>query len=506
MGYGSNEHVVIKTDNPELSAKLADTINNIGVFDWWKPPVQPSFNGTDPQYNDAEAVRLNDTTYPYSSFILKLWDKFSNDTTLQGYVTKTILGKDQSGTYDICRYDFTPQNYEKTIILGAALHGWENIGCAVLSRFMHHVCYDYKSYPQLNYIRNKVRVIIMPFENPYGYMNGGVRQNSNGVDLNRNFNYHWSDFTPSGAYDAKGSAANSEVETQYIVNTLNQFSSAIAYIDFHNMNKDANVSDFYFYDSAYEATAKGLATKIFAHFTEYMCVHDSNLLPNAFNYATRNNMYSCNPEFVKGAINPAMPHDSNEMTKWLEFAGNIILKYLELEKPTFTLEKEPFNISLYAEWAAGTGKIAPLNAYGEIDLPSYEFQVPCDGLVMVSHSVVFINTDIASRNFFTPLLGQGGTEFAPSQKHTQWEVYKDTIKANGRDCISFSASIPVKKTLGTIDKVKVGLYAYNNVGNLEISRVRINITFIPSFGKQRQNSLFWNGTQYAAYGFDYAKI
>ena len=53
---------------------------------------------------------------------------------------------------------------------------------------MDLVVNEWNKYSQLAYIRKTLRVVIV---NPWGFANR-ERENVNNVDLNRNFDYHWS--------------------------------------------------------------------------------------------------------------------------------------------------------------------------------------------------------------------------------------------------------------------------------------------------------------------------
>ncbi|PNY88123.1 M14 family metallopeptidase, partial [Staphylococcus capitis] len=67
----------------------------------------------------------------------------------------------------------------------------------------------------LAYIRKNVRVVIVPIVNPWGFANR-ERENVNNVDLNRNFDYYWSNGsgTRSTGKNYKGSKPFSERESR----------------------------------------------------------------------------------------------------------------------------------------------------------------------------------------------------------------------------------------------------------------------------------------------------
>src|SRR5690625_4365750 len=310
-------------------AQLAETSTqistSIGKFDWWTPPRQPSFNSTEPGFNPDSERPFEIRTMSYTPTINMLFGKFTDDPKLSGYATREVLGKDQSGQYDIHRFVFTPKNYEKTILLGAGLHGWERMGIPVLARFLYYVCYENDKYPQFNYIRNKVRLVVLPWENPWGYIHGNVRHNSRNVDINRNFPYHWDDYVVQNpGYDNKGSAPDSEVETQYIINTINEVCDAIAYIDFHNMNVRADDLNFHFFYPLYEATDKEMPVKIFSRFNRFNTLYQGSKNPSLYNYAARMDKNISNLDFVVGILNSDYPYESYDIIIIFVFAACFI--------------------------------------------------------------------------------------------------------------------------------------------------------------------------------------
>lgn len=114
--------------------------------------------------------------------------------TYPNYITREDMGLDSSGNYHIWKYIFTPEGgYEQTIILSSCLHGNEYTGYYSLWQFMKAICEVWTTEPHLNYMRNRVRIIVIPIINPWGFT-FGFRQNYNSVDLNRNSGYLWDKF------------------------------------------------------------------------------------------------------------------------------------------------------------------------------------------------------------------------------------------------------------------------------------------------------------------------
>lgn len=154
-----------------------------------------------------------DVVAPYSSTDLSGYSGSVSDfysaydalvTAYPDYVSKTVLGQDQTNTYDICEYHFRPEtlgygnvNFPATetknevelplILMQGCIHGDEQASSYVLMNFMKKVCNDWESHPTFAFFRWNVEFRIIPIVNPWGFANN-KRANSNNYDLNRYFN------------------------------------------------------------------------------------------------------------------------------------------------------------------------------------------------------------------------------------------------------------------------------------------------------------------------------
>lgn len=110
------------------------------------------------------------------------------------YITRTVIGKDSTGQYDMYGYVYAPQNYEITMFLTGGMHGDEEIGYFALAKIMQLIA-DAKPEDQLLYtLRQKVRFVVVPMINVWsisqhnaGLAKSRLRYNGNEVDLNRDF-------------------------------------------------------------------------------------------------------------------------------------------------------------------------------------------------------------------------------------------------------------------------------------------------------------------------------
>lgn len=111
--------------------------------------------------------------------------------------------------------------------------------CAlVLSRFLRDVASDKQTEnPLYKFIRENCMLIVIPVANPYGFnmyltgdantSNDGYR-NANNVNINRNYDTPGWDVTKANESYWSGSYAGSEIEAQYIMNTMVESGAVVA--------------------------------------------------------------------------------------------------------------------------------------------------------------------------------------------------------------------------------------------------------------------------------------
>ena len=168
-----------------------------------------------------------------------------------GYITKEILGKDQSGAYDILSYTFRPEtvfqanNLERmaqypTILITLGTHGdgtdagdKPQMHIAAL-QFLGDLVQSWQGNDALSYIRNNVTLKVIPAVNPWGVDNKS-RRNSRQVDINRNFDLSPTTGSSSivGSNTYRGTEPFSEAETRIVRDWVLANKNAIAHTDFH---------------------------------------------------------------------------------------------------------------------------------------------------------------------------------------------------------------------------------------------------------------------------------
>lgn len=188
---------------------------------------------------DTVAPYLSTDLTAYSGSVADFYSEYDAlVSAYPNYVSKTILGKDQTNTYDICEYHFRPEslgyyneNFPATetinevklplFLMQGCIHGNEQMASWVLLNLMKKICNDWDSHPTLTFYRWNVEFRVIPIVNPYGFTNN-VRVNSNNYDLNRYFN-------KSDAW-----LQSNAVEAYYVKNWLDTYAeNAFTFIDSH---------------------------------------------------------------------------------------------------------------------------------------------------------------------------------------------------------------------------------------------------------------------------------
>lgn len=168
-------------------------------------------------------------------FLANYWDCYIQDYD-DGYtVTKKILGRDESNTYDIYEYTFTPKKYSRTVMLSAGVHPPELPAEFGLAYFMKYVME--KTSVDFKWLRNNVRFKVIPIVQPWGFNQDILSyENVNGVNLNKNWDvdHVWTEDHAFGGAGSNGTEPYSEAETRILVNWVNENAyKADLWIDCH---------------------------------------------------------------------------------------------------------------------------------------------------------------------------------------------------------------------------------------------------------------------------------
>lgn len=199
-----------------------------------------------------------------SEDLLEIYDEMLGTKSDDYTVKKTLLGKDQSNTYEIFKYIFEPKHYSRSILISAGMHGNEIVPIFTILSLMQKIVNSPDENGLYKYLRENVRIILVPIYNPWGFnQNPRVYPNSRLVNPNRNFGIkeEWENFDvpaygdSSNIYQGKGTAPFSEKETQIMRDVLVEYKDEIDFwFDCHSSegwNYDyyvqCNMDDKYMY-------------------------------------------------------------------------------------------------------------------------------------------------------------------------------------------------------------------------------------------------------------------
>ena len=193
-----------------------------------------------------------------AEFLELFYDGFVSAQPSGMTVTKTSIGKDETGQYDMWEYDFCPTNYNRTILLSSGMHTYELAASFGLANFIGHLYTD-SGNDAFSYIRNNVRIKVIPVVNPWGFNQYPKKYgNVNGVNPNRNFDLDgsWEEFpnyTPAqNEWNVKGESPFSEAEAHNLARWAETNWDAEFWIDCHTGEgySDKDLWVYYSSDSA----------------------------------------------------------------------------------------------------------------------------------------------------------------------------------------------------------------------------------------------------------------
>lgn len=237
----------------KIDSLIQNTNSKILPF---KIGAYPSFAGYDGQTINVDMV------YDLWDTLLGVYDNPIENISSNKYqklrVTKELRGRDQSNTYDIFAYTFEPSGYKKTVSITTCVHGTEKINTFSMFEIMKAVVNQTnQDFEVLDYIRKKVKIVIIPIVNPWGF-NTPRYANSRYVNPIRNFPYYWSEYesNDSTGYDGKGTAPFSEAESVVIRDISIELRGELTFnLDFHTAEGGSRYP-FIYYDAKDESGLK----------------------------------------------------------------------------------------------------------------------------------------------------------------------------------------------------------------------------------------------------------
>lgn len=324
----------------ELLKKVTDEteINYEGyLHDWYEPSVVydcediPS-PAKESEYDDYLDFKLNSLVRDFPH-----------------YVRRSIEGFDTDDEYRIFSYTFNPGNYSKSIVIFSCVHGTDRSSLMALSYFLDNLCRDTED-RVLAYIRNNIKLYVVPVVNPHGLVNG-KKKNINDVDIGMNFPYKWSESYSS----FKGESAGDCAETQTVISFLNSIRTdkICAVIDLHTSGITVSgTSIFYPKNHKNCATALSELVNNFNYNESSSSVASKAILapsvnPTLSNYAA--DAFGINTCEIIWANSVYGGENENECyTKYVELLGNTVYRMALNSK--YSTKEKPHPFTKYFSW------------------------------------------------------------------------------------------------------------------------------------------------------------
>lgn len=153
-------------------------------------------------------------------------------------VIKSSIGWDSSFQNELYEYDFVPEHYNRTILLSAGMNANELSGMWGVAYLIKSVFENTPTDPGLQYIRENVRIKVVPVINPWGFEQDPMSYyNYNHVRINKNMNYNgsWSAMESKPNMFYRGDAPDSEAESKALKYWVNRNAKeAELWIDCHS--------------------------------------------------------------------------------------------------------------------------------------------------------------------------------------------------------------------------------------------------------------------------------
>lgn len=242
MFFEGNSPLPYKSGVPELSGiKLgSDIIEQINsVIDPKSSNVPYIFDRNLNEVFAADYGVTGDTSWgsKSASDVYTLFDALMADNSK--YITKNQLSNDGLGN-EVAYYTLKPskpligqESKFPKVVLNVGIHGHEKASVLSAYLFIKSLCENWRDNPILEAMRFGVEFYILPIANPSGW-NVNNRKNHNGVDINRNFPYKWNNTLPLDNVRYGGASAASEIETQNIMQMLDDIGNIDIFYDHHN--------------------------------------------------------------------------------------------------------------------------------------------------------------------------------------------------------------------------------------------------------------------------------
>ena len=390
-----------------LEERMANTPNNEQVKEQIKEDINKKVNKG--FFSTLEEIERNPNVenYTVDDYYSMYQTLVSNNTSRFTWIP---LGKDQSDTYDIRLYRYVPTDYNRTLFITCAIHGWEHYGTYIMYKLFERLLDDSKITPNMFELR-KTRILCIPIANPWGLMadnHSGVnptrRGNSRGVDLNRNFDYRW-DLNSGNFGLSKGDSPFSEKETQYIKQIFEEY-KITHYLDLHSFNNSSSETrDYLFYgnkDVKYNTYQLiNWLEKMYPGCNIEHTVTENDSSANNYAHAVRN-IPSMSIELIKNR------YGEDDDRRWLELMENyLMLQAISYHSNTYGLNNG-FKLN-QREYINSSNFTVP-ETWTEFTQLTGSFAIDCDGIFIINGyiTVEFLDGDSTTIFTYSPYTVQEG--------------------------------------------------------------------------------------------------
>ena len=397
----------------------------------------------------------------------------SNNTSRFTWIT---LGKDQSDTYDIRLYRYVPTDYNRTLFVTCAIHGWEHYGTYIMYKLFERLLDDSKITPNMFELR-KTRILCIPVANPWGLMaddhtgvNATRRGNSRGVDLNRNFDYRW-DLNSGNFGLSKGDSPFSEKETQYIKEIFDTY-KITHYLDLHSFNDDSTETrDYLFYgndDVRYNTyQIINWLEKIYPGCNIEHTVTENDSSANNYAHVVRK-IPSMNIELIKNR------YGADDDRRWLELMENfLMLQAVSYHSNTYGVNNG-FKLN-QREYVNSSNFTVP-ETWTEFSQLTSSFTIDCDGIFIINGyiTVEFLDGDSTTIFTYSPYTTQEGF-YESRLTNARNKPY--VKQASGVTTVPINSVMYVRKSFG--DATFGVSVIHEGTGSSVIKRADCTYLFIP---------------------------
>lgn len=442
----------------ELDTRFNDLLRNVrkagSLSDKDVLPGEPDEWYVPSIFTDKSNIPTVKGNEKYTAFLDYILNKLVVD--FPEYVTCKAIGEDASGEFSLYSYTFEPVDYEKTALITSGFRPKEDETIVALSHFLNDLCRNYSEDRTLAYLRSKVKLVVIPMVNPYGFVNVS-NLNANGVNLQRNFPYKWNECFSS----EKGRSPSDQSELSAVFEVLDEICE-----DKFCAALDIDAGAFLYcgamlFYPRFKDNCLSQLTSMMKRFTQDDEVLSKSVIASTVNPCIANflaqelNVRTCSIRFSPDNYLSQGPKGA--VTKFAELIGNAL--YTLSENSSYKSEeiKLPFvkHISWRSNGNSDVHYIYVSDVPRKVAISSYEFDLEKPCCIMLSGYVI-LKVTIDCTVKINPVLWQ---EDSPEQTYSE-RLAMDT----------FSISMPLNEGVHVIPLESV-LQAYASDTNTKATTV-----------------------------------